>query len=173
MNFKILTILSLAIIALNSCSSDDENPESNQNSIFGTYKLISYNTNPVTDINNDGTASENQALETDCHSQFLITLNEDGTSVVKYTFLELEIDSNGMETQAIECFISDRSGSYTVENNVLTLTYQSDGVTENSTFNIEGNKITADSETIDLLTRNTTGELVFVDATLIVILEKQ
>ncbi len=173
MNFKILTILSLAIITLNSCSSDNENTESNQNSTFGTYKLISYNTNPVTDINSDGTASENQALETDCHNEFSITLNEDGTSVVKYTFLELEIDSNGMETQNIECFTSDRSGSYTVENNILTLTYQSDGVTEKSTFNIEGNKITANSETIDLLTRNTEGKLVFVDATLIVILEKQ
>ena len=173
MNFKILTILSLAMITLNSCSSDDENSESNQNSIFGTYKLISYNTNPTTDINGDGTASENQALETDCHKEFFITLNEDGTSVVKYTFLELETDSNGMETQIIECFISDRSGTFTAENNILTLSYQSDGVTEESIFNVEGNKITAVSENIDLLTRNTEDNLVFIDASLIVILEKQ
>jgi len=173
MNFKILTILSLAMITLNSCSSDDENPESNQNSIFGTYELISYNTNPSTDINNDGTESENQALESDCHKGFFITLNEDGTSAVKYTFLELETDSNGIETQTIECFISDRSGTFTVENNILTLSYQSDGITEKSIFNIDGNKITADSETIDLLTRDIEGKLVFVDASLIVVLEKQ
>ncbi|WP_194767333.1 lipocalin family protein [Tamlana sp. I1] len=172
MNFKILTISILSVFLLNSCSSNEEKLDSDKNSIFGTYELESYNTVPSTDINNDGIASENQALESSCHQNFSITLNEDNTSVVKYTFLELERDSNNMETQQIECYVSDRSGTFTVEGDVLTLSYDSDGVIEKSIFNIDGNKITGTSESIDLLTRNSEGKLVYVNASLIVILEK-
>ena len=174
MKLKFLTIVGLSLITLNSCSSDDDNTKSEETTVFGTYELVTYNTSPSTDINGDGTESENQALESNCHNEFSITLNEDGTSNVIYTFLELEIDSNDMETQNIECDVTnERSGTFTVENDILTLQYDFDGIPEQTLFTIEGNTITSESEDIDLLTRNDEGNLVFVDGTLNVVLEKQ
>ena len=174
MNFKFLTIISLSLITLTSCSSDDENTKSTETTVFGKYELVSYNTIPATDINDDGIESQNQALESNCHNEFSITLNEDGTSNVVYTFLELETDSNDMVTQNIECDVTnERSGTFAVENNILTLQYDFDGTPEQTVFTIEGNTITSENEEIDLLTRNDEGRLVFVDGNLRVVLEKQ
>ncbi len=164
----------MSLITLNSCSSDDEKTKIKETRIFGRYELVSYNTSPATDINGDGTESENQALESNCHNNFFITLNEDGTSNVSYTFLAPERDSNGMQTKNIGCDVTnDRSGTFTVEDNILTLQYDFDGIPEQTLFTIDGNTITSESEETDLLTRNNENNLVFVDGTFTVVLEKQ
>ncbi len=171
MNFRLLISLILLCVLIISCSSDDDAGDV-ATPIFGTYNLIAYNTNPATDINNDDNASENQALETDCHNSSFLTLNEDNTFSGRLTFLELQLDNNGLETQNIDCFFEDIEGTYTRDGNTLTFTYEFDAGNTTLIALLSDGRITTNSMDIDLLIRDASNNLVFVDATLILVLKK-
>ncbi|WP_024772312.1 hypothetical protein [Aquimarina macrocephali] len=171
MNLKILFFLAVFGLLFASCSSNDDSGDVKL-PIFGTYKLVTYTTNPASDINNDGTASENQTSETDCHDSSFLTLNDDNTFKGKLTFLELKSDTNGMETQNIECFSEGITGTFVLENETVTLSYTFDEVDKTLVLTLVNNQMTSKTMDIDLLTRDDSNTLVFVDATLILIFEK-
>lgn len=171
MSFKFLFSFVVFGFLFASCSSNDDAGDVKL-PIFGTYKLVAYNTNPTSDIDNDGTASENQASETDCHDSSFLTINDDNTFKGKLTFLELELDANGMKTQNIECFSEDITGTFVHENETITLSYTFDEVDKTLVLTLVNNQITSKKMDIDLLTRDDSNTLVFVDATLVLIFEK-
>lgn len=151
---KILFTLLAITFSLASCTSSDEPIDgalsslvnSNTNNptatnVAGTYLLTAFNTSVPTDLNNDGRASTNQMSETSCFNSSLLVLNTNGTFTSNNKGIDIDLT---VTPNAITCFTDpNTTGTYTVNNNVLTTRYTENGVVYNDVFTISGNTLTS------------------------------
>ena len=126
---KLLLILPLVFFSLFSCGDDDDD-ETVNNSIVGTWKMISSTANGVSNFNPN-----------DCDDQFTVIFNSNATFVEKY------YTNNSSGTSCIE---EDTDvGSYSFENNILILNYTDDDPdTINASLSNNGNTLTVTSTDI-------------------------
>lgn len=159
-------ILFLIASFLISCGDDDDS-NTNETKLEGRYDLQAYRTNPPTDINNDGNGSEDQLLETDCHQNTILKLNEDLTYTFDFSLLGLKLDSNDQPTQELECDIENIEGTYEVDGNTIILSFQDLDSTESIILVNNNGVLVSEVLDIDLITRNGEGQLISVDAALV------
>ncbi|WP_460219591.1 DUF5004 domain-containing protein [Psychroserpens sp. MEBiC05023] len=126
--FLNLFILS-GLVLSTACSSDDDGGGSDGDAtVTGTWKLTSLLTETSIDINNDGNASNDLLVESDCYQNETITFNADGSgSINTNSYLEVEAElvegSTDEYTYSINCYIEDDvyAMDYTVNGNSVTI----------------------------------------------------
>ncbi len=117
----LLCALAIAGFGFTSCEDDDD---TNQNRIAGTYNLVEVNTQAATDFDEDGTEHINQKEESNCYDGAKIILRSDQTFTFHNNYILVD-ETNGNAT----CAESTFEGTYTVEsgsgsNAVITATYE-------------------------------------------------
>lgn len=150
---KILFTLLAISFSLGSCTTSDEpidsalnglvntNTNNTTTSVVGTYLLTAFNTSVPTDLNNDQNASTNQMSETTCFNASLLVLNTNRTFTSNNKGIDIDLT---VTPNTITCFTDpNTTGTYTVNNNVLTTTYTENGVVYNDVFTISGNTLTS------------------------------
>jgi hypothetical protein len=139
--FLISVLLTITLFSISSCNVEPLDSDLfgniiNTTSVAGTYTMTSFNTGIPTDLNNDGSASTNQMLETNCFNGSTITINTDGT--FRATSKGVDISNSN----ALQCFSDpDYTGTWTLNATVLKLTYVDTGVVINELFSVSGNTL--------------------------------
>ena len=142
-SIKLAAILlsSILLISIFSCNVEPVDADLfgnvlNTASVSGTYRMTAFNTGIPTDLNNDGSSSTNQMLETTCFNNSLIVINPDGT--FRATSKGVDISSSSTLT----CFSDpDYLGTWTLNGTVLKLTYIDTGVVVNELFSFAANTL--------------------------------
>ncbi|HEX8562071.1 MAG TPA: hypothetical protein VF676_03730 [Flavobacterium sp.] len=117
----LLCSLAIASFGFTSCEDDDD---TNEAAIAGTYTLREVNTQAPTDFDEDGTPHTNQREESDCYDGSKIVLRSDQTFTYQDNYILVD-ETNGTFTCAENTF----EGVYTVESGsgsdaVITATYE-------------------------------------------------
>jgi hypothetical protein len=108
-------------------------------SIVGSYTMTAFNTSVSTDLNSDGTASTNQMTETTCFNNNTIVLNANNTFTA--TQKGVDIDSSGA-TDVLTCYADPNiTGTWSLVNSTLTLTYMDTGVQYNDVYALVGSTL--------------------------------
>ncbi len=106
---------------LSACSSGDSpSPLSERELAMGTYTLVEININPAQDINEDGNTTSNVLTELPCATGSL-TLTNDG--MWTWSFVDINVTPIANGNFKISCTSNtfSSSGSWQVQNNLLTL----------------------------------------------------
>ncbi|SDS64577.1 hypothetical protein SAMN04515667_2645 [Formosa sp. Hel1_31_208] len=124
--FLNLFVLS-ALVLTSSCSSDDDGGTTDAN-VVGTWQLTSLLTETSIDIDNNGTASNDLLIESDCYLNETISFGANGTGTINTnSYLDVEaelvVGTTDEFTYTINCFIEEDtySMSYTVSGNTVTV----------------------------------------------------
>lgn len=147
MNF-LFGALALGAITLTSCSDDDN--ESNDVGIAGTYELEAVNTEAATDFDMDGTENVNQMEESGCYDSGRIRLNSDNTFT--YTITGILIGTADGSVGCKESF--QASGTWEIQtgtdnNAVISAAYEDqNGDDQVITLVKAGNQLTYTDDTI-------------------------
>ena len=133
---SLITFFSISSCNIEPLDSDLLGNVINPTSVAGTYRMTAFNTGIPTDLNNDGSSSTNQMLETTCFNNSLIVINPDGT--FRATSKGVDISSSSTLT----CFSDpDYLGTWTLNGTVLKLTYIDSGVVVNELFSVSANTL--------------------------------
>ena len=162
----LLLVLSIGFFA---CNDDDNNDDV---SLIGQYRLTNVNTSIATDLNNDGKESSNQVLETDCYNNFTITLMSDSTYNAVFIGPLLREDEDGNDLQEIICSPNIEEGRYELQGNSIQL-FEGDNQEPTNEFTREGKMLKSGDFDAQILTRNSSGQLVYEIGTINFSLEKQ
>ena len=122
---------------LPACSSDDSpSPPSESELAMGTYNLVEININPAQDINEDGNTTSNVLTQLPCATGSL-TLNND--AMWTWSFVDINVTPIANGNFKISCTSNTftSSGSWQVQNNLLTLF---DGF-NSALFTVNNNKL--------------------------------
>jgi len=132
-HYMVLLFLSSA------CSSGDSSssPEESELAI-GTYTLVEISINPPQDINEDGNTTSNVLTELPCATGSL-TLNNDATWTWSFADINVTPFINGNFKISCTSNTFTSSGSWQVQNNLLTLF---DGF-NSALFTVSNNKLTS------------------------------
>ena len=134
---KKFTFLALAAIALVSCNNDDD---SSDVSLAGTWKLTSMTTPYPWDLNNDGTAGNDIVSESGCMDNSTIVFSG-GTGVdVKMQSVDIEGDEGDYTVTCSEP--ETENGTYTVSGDDVTITVDGQDII----FIKSGKKLTASEQ---------------------------
>lgn len=140
--FKYLTISLLAISV--SCSSDDDS--SSNDSVEGTFRLVSFEIENSIDLDGDGDSSTNLIEETGCYQDETLAFNSGGAGIATTrsfldVFVVISTDSDGGETfsQTIDCVLEEDVSNFTWTQNgsVVTINVGGDTVT----LSYDGNEL--------------------------------
>jgi hypothetical protein len=134
--YSLIFTLSLLLI---SCESDDSTPEPlSQNDIQGEWYLTQLNANEPVDLNNDNEENIDLTQETSCFNGMLVNFEND-----TYQFTYPKINFTGQNNEILNCEDTLNTGTYTLENNILTATTTIDGSsnTENVTVGLNNNQL--------------------------------
>ena len=141
-----LSLLAVSTLILNSCSSDDDGNSSNV-SLVGTWKLTAWNSTTAFDINNDGTASTNLLQEFDCYDNETIVFSANNTAIANstsYADITAEITAGTTDeyTYTIECI--DEADFFPL------------------TWTLNGNTLIFDQDTEDEITATLSGNTISI-----------
>lgn len=133
---KKLSILLGVIMLVFSCSNDDNEGntvmEETQESIVGKWTLSSIIEN-------------GEDISDECDKQEFFTFNEDGTFSLQVFNTVEDLKQDGTVTVTCVEGVLD-AGVYTIKGNILSITYDSEDITDDSPFSINGNTLTLNFE---------------------------
>ncbi|WP_181248526.1 lipocalin family protein [Flavobacterium magnum] len=138
-NFKLYLLAAAGCLAMTSCSSDDDEDNNSGNaSLVGTYELTSAVTPLAQDFDGDGDASTNLVTEGACYNDSWIAFHADGTYDESYSYSTI---SNG--GVGLTCQTDVSSGTYTLSGSTVTTTRTSGTGAETATysFNVNNHKL--------------------------------
>jgi len=166
--------LALGAITLTSCSDDDN--DSNDVGIAGTYELEAVNTEAATDFDEDGTEHINQMEESGCYDAGRIRLNSDNTFT--YTITGILIDTSDGSVGCKQSF--EASGTWAIQsgtdnNAVISAAYEDqNGDDQVITLNKTGNTLTYADDNIlsSYPDRNDNGEAGYTLGSITYVFEK-
>ncbi len=140
------------------------------NPLVGSYLQTAFNTSTATDLNNDGTTSSNQMLETSCYNNNYLILNADNT----FSATSKGVDITASVTaNSVTCFTDPSvTGTWVSSGTMVTFTYVENGVTIVSNFTIAGSTLVATTANDHILSRNA-GTLVEIISNSSVVYTKQ
>lgn len=143
--------------------------------IVGNYLLTSFTSSEPTDINADGTSSNNILSETTCFNDMHIILNSDNTFIADSKGADIQIQIiNNVETQVIECFVDpDEVGTWVLNGNVLTLSFPGSTETMVYTYNSANNTLSATENDGAIVGTTSQGEPIYLTTDLTLIYTKQ
>ncbi|WP_298151472.1 hypothetical protein [Flavobacterium sp.] len=143
------------LLAMASCSSDDDDNSLN-NDLTGTYELTSAVAAQAQDYDGDGDSSTNLVTEGTCYTDSWISFHDNGTYDEVYSFSTTA--ANGL---SVECNEAVSSGTYVATGTTVTTTRTSgSGVaTATYTFDASNRKLTRTAAASLLTAFNTTTAL--------------
>jgi hypothetical protein len=178
-NIKIKAIVFSSLIALSftSCTTNIEplDPSININSfssVTGVYSMTAFNTSVPTDLDDDGTSSTNQMLETDCFNGNTLTIS--GNNTFTATSRGVDITVTGT-TSSLGCYSEDDvTGTWTLVGNVLTLSYTDAGTpyTEIFIFSATNSTLTYTETQGEIVGTTSTNEPIFLTSNIDIIYKK-
>ncbi|MDV6168562.1 hypothetical protein R1T16_09015 [Flavobacterium sp. DG1-102-2] len=139
--------LAIAGLGFTSCS-DDDNDNTNDTRIEGTYQLDEVNTPQATDFDRDGDSHIDQTEESACYNGGKIVLNADNTFEYVVTGILVQDGTTGCRDT------ETKTGVYTVEpatdpkNALITLTYTENNQTVTRQFTKIGDELSWTSSAI-------------------------
>jgi len=166
--------LALGALTIASCSDDDNN--SNDVGIAGSYELEKVNTERATDFDKDGTENIDQTEESDCYDAGRIRLNSDNTFT--YTITGILIDETDGSVGCKNSF--QASGTWelqsgTDDNAVISAAYEDqNGDDQVITLVKSGRTLTYADDNIlsSYPDRNAAGEAVYTPGSVTYVFEK-
>lgn len=130
LNYAVILIISIVNVA---CNSDDNTSQSlSQNDIQGEWILTKLNASEPVDLNNDGISSLDLKTETDCFDNMIINFINDS-----YQFAYPAIDFVGGSNNELNCTDTLNTGTYSLENGILTATTIIDGSSNTKSVPVE------------------------------------
>lgn len=113
---KIATLLfaTFGIIALHSCTDDDDAIHTDGENIVGTYRMIAWDAPVSQDLDGDGDSSVNLVTEGTCYTDWTITLHNDQTFTRQWKNVTV-VDG------AVSCAVDSDSGTWSKQGNIVTL----------------------------------------------------
>lgn len=162
-----LTVAVLSVFTLMTFSSCNVEPIDsdllgniiNPASVAGTYRMTAFNTGIPTDLNNDGTTSTNQMLETTCYNNSTLIINADGT----FTATSKGVDVSASNT--LECYTDpDVTGTWVLSGTVLVLTYTEAGAPVVESFSVSGNSLTYSMPLGEIVSTTSTNAAVYLNS---------
>lgn len=157
--FTIFTLITFFSCNVEPLDSDLLGNIINSGSVAGTYRMTAFNTGIPTDLNNDGTASTNQMLETSCFNNNLISINPNGT----FTATSKGVDVSS--SASVVCYSDpDITGTWVLNGTVLTLRYVEATVTISELFSVSGNSITRSVPLGEIVVTTATNAAVFLNS---------
>ncbi|MSP84612.1 MAG: hypothetical protein EXR18_02125 [Flavobacteriaceae bacterium] len=131
----------------------------NPSSLAGTYRMTSFNTGIPTDLNNDGTASTNQMLETSCFNNNVLIINPNAT----FTLTSKGVGISSAIT--LECYTDpDISGTWVLDGTVLTLLFVESSVQNSKVFSVSGRSLTNSVPLGEIVGTTSTNAAVFLNS---------
>lgn len=166
--------LALGALTITSCSDDDSN--SNDVGIAGTYELEAVNTESATDFDQDGTEHIDQTEESGCYDAGKIKLNSDNTFT--YTITGILIDTSDGSVGCKNSF--QASGTWEIQsgtddNAVISAAYEDqNGDDQVITLVKSGQTLTYSDDNIlsSYPDRNSAGEAVYTSGSVTYVFEK-
>lgn len=157
--FSVFTLITFSSCNIEPLDSDLLGNVINPDSVAGTYRMTAFNTGIPTDLNNDGTTSTNQMLETSCFNNNFLTINPDGT---------FKATSKGVEVSAgatLECYTDpDITGIWGLSGTVLTLVYLEAGVRNTELFSVSANSLTYSVPLGEIVSTTSTNVAVYLNS---------
>lgn len=177
MNTIFKTLLFTSLTLLVSCSDEPYEgpiPSPNSPSVTGiqnTYILTAVNTSVATDLNGNGTPSTNQMNETACFNNNIITLKTDGTFTADQNGVEI---NEAVTPNTIVCFTDpDITGTWVITGANLTLTYNDGPISLTDTYVVDATSIKIVFPDEDIVSKDGTGNAVYVNADVQLVYTKQ
>ena len=156
---SVFTLITFTSCNIEPLDSDLLGNVINPDSVAGTYRMTAFNTGIPTDLNNDGTTSTNQMLETSCFNNNILTINPDGT---------FKATSKGVEVSAgatLECYTDpDITGIWGLSGTVLTLVYLEAGVRNTELFSVSANSLTYSVPLGEIVSTTSTNVAVYLNS---------
>jgi hypothetical protein len=143
--------------------------------IVGNYLLTSFTSSEPTDINADGTSSNNILSETDCFNDMHLILNSNNTFVADSKGADIQIEViNNIETEVIGCFVdTDEDGTWVLNGNILTLSFPGSTDTVVYTYNSANNTLSATENDGSIVGMTSQDEPIYLTTNLTIIYTKQ
>ncbi|MCB0444603.1 MAG: lipocalin family protein [Gelidibacter sp.] len=166
----IFSLLAIAVLALTSCSKDDDSNSST--SLTGTWKLTAWNSATGYDINNDGTASTNILNELDCYNNETVVFSANNTAMAhstSYADITAEITTGTTDeyTYTVDCVDEVDSFALTWSLNGNTITFD-EGTPDEIVATLSGNTFSLlVPEGLVIYDANNVNEVVIQDLTLV------
>ena len=130
LKIPLIVLLSTFII---SCSDDDTQVQTLSSSdIVGSWTLVEINSTPAVDLEGNGNTDPNVMNQTDCFDG--MSLDFDNSGNVSVVTSAIDFDSSA--TPSFNCSLQTNSGSYSIDQNNLTVTAQISGNQETETLNV-------------------------------------
>lgn len=131
----------------------------NPTSVAGTYRMTAFNTGIPTDLNNDGTASTNQMLETTCFNGNILTINPNAT----FTSTSKGVDVSASAT--LTCYSDPNiTGTWVLNGTVLKLIYMEGNVETTDLYSVSGNTLTHSVPLGQIVSTTSTNIAVFLNS---------
>jgi hypothetical protein len=157
--FSVFTLMIFSSCNIEPLDSDLLGNVINPDSVAGTYRMTAFNTGIPTDLNNDGTTSTNQMLETSCFNNNILTINPDGT---------FKATSKGVEVSAgatLECYTDpDITGTWVLSGTILTLQFVEAGVQITELFSVSANSLTYSVPLGEIASTTSTNAAVYLNS---------
>ena len=156
---SVFTLITFTSCNIEPLDSDLLGNVINPDSVAGTYRMTAFNTGIPTDLNNDGTTSTNQMLETSCFNNNFLTINPNGTFIAT---------SKGVDVSAgatLECYTDpDITGIWGLSGTVLTLVYLEAGVRNTELFSVSANSLTYSVPLGEIVSTTSTNVAVYLNS---------
>ena len=156
---SVFTLITFTSCNIEPLDSDLLGNVINPDSVAGTYRMTAFNTGIPTDLNNDGTTSTNQMLETSCFNNNILTINPDGT---------FKATSKGVEVSAgatLECYTDpDITGTWVLNGTVLSLSYVEASVQNTEMFSVSANSLTYSVPLGEIVSTTSTNVAVYLNS---------
>lgn len=143
--FKTKTLLKTTlsiILALSLTACEDQDDNSTNTSIEGTYKLTIFTLSGPVDYNNDGVATTDLIEESGCYDNSDITLLANGSAVFNIQSLDIDYipeDENGNPATVVECYSEGpETANYSFSNTTVTFSVAGESIS----FTRTGNALT-------------------------------
>ncbi|AWI25215.1 hypothetical protein [Flavobacterium pallidum] len=137
-NFKLYLLAAAGCLAMTSCSSDDDEDNTGNASLVGTYELTAAVTADAQDFDGDGDTSTNLVTEGTCYNDSWISFHANGTYDESYSYSM--VSNNGV---SLECHTDVSAGTYTLTGSTITTTRTSGtgDATATYSFNSQNHKL--------------------------------
>lgn len=156
-------MIALVAITFMSCGSDD-NGDSTEASIVGSFNLVEINSSLNDDYNNDGEIDTNLLVEVPC-IESMVTFEADGSYSATSTTLLIEDDGSGTTTATCEGPYS-ASGTYSIDGDAITINEQTTTDPDGAAFTIDSGTFVLTNATLTVTVESPFGPFVFVYARL-------
>lgn len=161
---KVSLLAIFALITFTSCNIEPLDSDLlgniiNPASVAGTYRMTAFNTGIPTDLNNDGTTSINQMLETTCFNGNILTVNPNAT----FTSTSKGVDVSASAT--LTCYSDpDITGTWVLNGTVLKLIYMEGNVQITDLYSVSGNTLTHSVPLGQIVSTTSTNVAVFLNS---------